>query len=155
MKEQTTNMIKLKFIYNKVVLKITNKTHKIVTFGRTEMMGVLDLRSLGFYKIVILWPDVQHRKLSYCQLKSIDKPSFASDLESICQDLLQIDDLNELAVQYNCRLLSLLDKHAPVISKTLFVHPKVPWFSPNLNYLKRQRRKAEKLWRSDLLNPDS
>ena len=51
MKEQTTNMIKLKFIQNKVVLKITNKTNKTVTFGRTEMMGILDLRSLGFYKI--------------------------------------------------------------------------------------------------------
>ena len=51
MKEQTTNMIKLKFIRNKVVLKITNKMHETVTFGRTEMIGVLDLRSLGFYKI--------------------------------------------------------------------------------------------------------
>ena len=51
MKEQTTNMIKLKFIQNKVVLKVTNKTHKIVTFGRTEMMGIVDLRSLGFDKI--------------------------------------------------------------------------------------------------------
>ena len=51
MKEQNTNMIKLKFIRNKAVLKITNKTHEIVTFGRTEMMGTVDLRSLGFYKI--------------------------------------------------------------------------------------------------------
>ena len=51
MKEQTTNMIKLKFIRNKAVLKITNKTHKTVTFGRTEMIGIVDLRSLGFYKI--------------------------------------------------------------------------------------------------------
>ena len=51
MKEQTTNMIKVKFIQNKAVLKITNKTHKTVTFGRTEMMGILDLRVLGFYKI--------------------------------------------------------------------------------------------------------
>ena len=51
MKEQTTNMIKLKFIPNKGVLKITNKTHETVTFGRTEMMGSVDLRSLGFYKI--------------------------------------------------------------------------------------------------------
>ena len=50
MKEQTTNMIKLKFIRNKVVLKITNKTCK-TTFGRTGMMGIVDLRSLGFYKI--------------------------------------------------------------------------------------------------------
>ena len=36
--EQTTNMIKLKFIRNKSVLKVTNKTHESVTFGRTEMM---------------------------------------------------------------------------------------------------------------------
>ena len=50
-KEQTTNMIKLKFIRNKAVLKVTNKTHESVTFGRTEMMGIVDLRSLGFYKI--------------------------------------------------------------------------------------------------------
>ena len=51
MKEQTTNMIKLKFIWNKVVLKIKNKTHETTTFGKTNMMGVVDLRSLGFYKI--------------------------------------------------------------------------------------------------------
>ena len=51
MKEQTTNMIKLKVIRNKAVLKITNKTHETVTFGRIEMMGIVDLRSLGFYKI--------------------------------------------------------------------------------------------------------
>ena len=51
MKEQTTNMIKLKFIQNKAVLKIKNKTHETITVGRTDMMGVVDLRSLGFYKI--------------------------------------------------------------------------------------------------------
>ena len=51
MKEQTTNMIKLKFVRNKVALKITNKTHETVTFDRTEVMGIVDLRSLGFYKI--------------------------------------------------------------------------------------------------------
>ena len=51
MKEQTTNMIKLKFIRNKAVLKITNKTDETVSFGRTKMIGIVDLRSLGFYKI--------------------------------------------------------------------------------------------------------
>ena len=50
-KEQATNMIKLKFIRNMMVLKITNKTHETMTFGQTEMIGVVDLRSLGFYKI--------------------------------------------------------------------------------------------------------
>ena len=51
MKSQTTNMIKLKFIWNKVVLKVMNKMCKTVTFDRTDRMGVVDLRSLGFYKI--------------------------------------------------------------------------------------------------------
>ena len=51
MKEQATSMIKLKFTRNKAVLKITNNTHETVTFGQTEMIGVVDLRSLGFYKI--------------------------------------------------------------------------------------------------------
>ena len=37
-KEQTTNMIKLKFIRNKAALKVTNKTCETVIFGRTEMM---------------------------------------------------------------------------------------------------------------------
>ena len=50
-KEQTTNMIKLKFIRNKAVLKITNKTQETVTFGWTEMIGAVNLRLLGFYKI--------------------------------------------------------------------------------------------------------
>ena len=44
-------MIKLKFIRNKAVLKVKNKTHETVTFDRTDMMGTVDLRSLGFYKI--------------------------------------------------------------------------------------------------------
>ena len=51
MKEQTIDMIKLKFIRNKAVLKIMNKTHETVTFDRTKMMGIVDLRTLGFYKI--------------------------------------------------------------------------------------------------------
>ena len=51
MKEQAMNMIKLKLIRNKAVLKITSNMHETVTFGWTEMIGVIDLRSLGFYKI--------------------------------------------------------------------------------------------------------
>ena len=42
MREQATSMSKLKFIRNKAVLKITNKTHETVTFGQTEMIGVVE-----------------------------------------------------------------------------------------------------------------
>ena len=51
MQEQVTVMIKLKFIMDRVTLKVTNITQKTVTFDPTERIGILDLRSLGYYKI--------------------------------------------------------------------------------------------------------
>ena len=39
MKEQTTNMIKLKFIRSKAVLKVTNKAHESVTFWKYKNDG--------------------------------------------------------------------------------------------------------------------
>ena len=51
MQEQVTNMIKFKFIMKRVTLKITNNTHETVMLDPTEMIGILDLKSLGYYKI--------------------------------------------------------------------------------------------------------
>ena len=50
-KEQMTLMMKLKFIRNRAMLKVTNSTHDTVTFNPADMLGVVDLRSLGYYKI--------------------------------------------------------------------------------------------------------
>ena len=51
MNEQVTNMIKLKFIRNRSTPKIANNTPETMTFDKTEMIQILDLRSLGYYKI--------------------------------------------------------------------------------------------------------
>ena len=50
-KEQKTLTMKLKFIRNRVIFTVTNSTHKTVTFDPKEMLGIVDLRSLGYYKI--------------------------------------------------------------------------------------------------------
>ena len=50
-KEQKTLTMKLKFIRNRATFKLTNSTHETVTFDPKEMLGVVDLRSLGYYKI--------------------------------------------------------------------------------------------------------
>ena len=49
--EHITSMIKLKFIRNKAILKITNNTNDMVTFDRKDIIGTLDIRSLGYYKV--------------------------------------------------------------------------------------------------------
>ena len=50
-KEQMTLMMKLKFIRNRVMLKVTNSTQEKVTFDPTHMVGEVDLRSLWYYKV--------------------------------------------------------------------------------------------------------
>ena len=50
-REQMTLTMKLKFIRNRAIFKVTNSTHQTVTFDPKEMLGIVDMRSLGYYKI--------------------------------------------------------------------------------------------------------
>ena len=43
--------MKLKFIRNRTTIKVTNSTHESVTFDPKEMLGIVDLRSVVYYKI--------------------------------------------------------------------------------------------------------
>ena len=49
-KDQMTLTMKLKFIRNRATLKVTNSTQEKVTFDPADMVGIVDLRSLGYYK---------------------------------------------------------------------------------------------------------
>ena len=44
-------MIKLKFTCNAAILDIVNNGTEIIIFSPEEMLGTVDLRSLGYYKI--------------------------------------------------------------------------------------------------------
>ena len=46
-----TLMMKLKFIRNRATLKVTNSTQEKVTFDPADMLGIVDMRSLGYYKV--------------------------------------------------------------------------------------------------------
>ena len=50
-KEKKTLTMKLKFIRNRAIFKVTNSMHEAVTFHPKEVLGIIDLRSLGYYKI--------------------------------------------------------------------------------------------------------
>ena len=44
-------MLKIKFITNKAMLDITNNMREIIIFDEKTSIGILDLRSLGYYKV--------------------------------------------------------------------------------------------------------
>ena len=49
--QKTPMMLKLKFVRNKAMLDMTNNTRETLIFDIRTMIGIIDLRSLGYYKI--------------------------------------------------------------------------------------------------------
>src|SRR5688572_10377690 len=82
---------------------------------------------------------------SFRCIKSIDIEQFCSDLENSTMIKSPSSDLNELVQQYNTTLSALLDKHAPLTTKT--VKKSNPWFTSDLKKLKAACRRAERKWR--------
>ena len=64
-------MLKLKFIRNKATLGITNNMRETVIFDKKTSIGILDLRSLGYYKIK--QGILQQNLDKYYQFEEVDK----------------------------------------------------------------------------------
>ena len=70
-KEQYTVILKLKFVRNCASLDVTNNTEETVIFKPKQMLGILDLRSLGYYKIK---QGVLQQNLSKCyHVESVER----------------------------------------------------------------------------------
>ena len=50
-KAQNMMMLKLKFMYNLATMDVTNSSLYIVIFDPKGMLGMLDLRLVGYFKI--------------------------------------------------------------------------------------------------------
>ena len=87
------------------------------------------------------------KKITYWELDRIDADLFLSDLLTLPLLTVPSDDLDELLLQYNSCLSSLLDKHAPVRSKVITVRPPNPWVSAEVLDIQRKCRSVERWWR--------
>ena len=66
-----TMVLKLKFVRNFASLDVTNNTQETVIFNPNQMLGILNLRSLGYYKIK---QGVLQQNLSKCyHFESVEK----------------------------------------------------------------------------------
>ena len=57
-------------------------------------------------------------------------------------------NLGELVYEYNTTLKSLLDRHAPLKTKTITLRPAALWYTEELRSQKKKRRALERRWRS-------
>ena len=84
----------------------------------------------------LLKPSLTVREISYRKLKAIRLEAFKDDLElsDPCRNTPQ--NLDDLVACYNSTLTSILDKHAPLITKTVTVRAQVPWFNDDIKNAK-------------------
>ena len=78
-------MLKLKFIRNKAMLDITNNTRETVIFDKKTSIGILDLRSLGYYKIK--QGVLQQNLNTYYQFEEVDR--ICADFNRIIEEKKQ------------------------------------------------------------------
>lgn len=99
------------------------------------------------FNIPVAKPPLPKKEINYRNLKSIDIECFSKDIQNSIMMNLETDDVDELANAYNSVLSDLINKHAPLKTKVITVHPAAPWYSDEIAAARRQRRKAERKWR--------
>ena len=100
------------------------------------------LSNLDFPKATFVTKSISFRKI-----KNMDTVAFKADLTSICAELISIDSFEKLVSDFNSKLESCLDKHAPLVTKLIKDRPNTPWFTPEIKDAKLKCRKAERTWR--------
>ena len=94
-----------------------------------------------------------HKKqtIRYRKIHAIDSDSFRVDIKN--SNLMQTDneDVTELINDYNEILTGLLDKHAPVIEKKVYVRANSPWYTDEIRLAKVAKRQVERRWVSNKL----
>ena len=95
----------------------------------------------------------EKHKITY-RSKNVDRVAFTKDINDKLLALPLTNDLSERITNYNTALAEVVNKHAPILSKTITVVPDTPWFDAEYSNLRKLRRKAEKKFRKSHLDAD-
>ena len=99
------------------------------------------------FNIPVAKPPLPKKTIKFRRLKAIDQDTLRADI--LNSDLVKTpkDNLTELVDQYNTVLGDILDKHAPVIEKSIYIKPDTQWYTDEIRTEKRKRRQLECKWR--------
>ena len=111
-----------------------------------------DLISDHFYVVANLQIPSNHRRtipqtIKYRKLQSINMEAFEADIQN--SDLITYPKTNALVLQYNSVLHTLINLHAPFVTKNISIKSTNPWMTPAILASKRYRRYLEGVWRSN------
>ena len=99
------------------------------------------------FEISIKHQSVNIKTINFRNIKKIDSQQLRCDITANYATIPENLNFTDMVTNYNKVMLSIIDKHAPVRSKTVKVVPRAPWFDTEYATLRRHRRKAEKKYR--------
>ncbi len=90
-------------------------------------------------------PPLPSKLISFRKLSAIDVNRLKLDIAvgELCKHTPST--LTELALLYDAMLSDILEKHAPVVTKQVVLHPQVLWYTDGVRTEKRKKRKAESI----------
>ena len=84
-------------------------------------------------------PRFPTKQISFRRLHTIDPDAFAADFDRLSLITDPSDNLDEFVRQYNDDLRSLIDNHAPFVTKTVVLRPSAPWISETTRLTSERR----------------
>ncbi|XP_053405136.1 uncharacterized protein LOC128558892 [Mercenaria mercenaria] len=130
---------------------------EVVDPGLTDSNGKLTRDHFAVsFNARVSKPAPIRKTVTFRKMGSIDVKAFKNDLNSFTflgQDDA-VTDLDEIVNSFNSNLTLLVDKHAPVKTKTIVLRPTCPWFNEELHDAKHIKRKLERNWRRTKLTID-
>ena len=138
-------------------LVITRSDDDIVSNLSIDSPFVISDHAAVHFHLMLKKPVFDKKLITFRKLRSIDFDSFGSDVTNSSLSSLfatPLPCLDDLISQYNDVLSSILDIHAPVKTKTITLRPAAPWYSEEINNLKKDRRRLERRWRRTKLPVD-
>ena len=90
-------------------------------------------------------PDRVKQKVTSRNLRRIDPTRFQTDVSRVASSLAECPDC-ELLEEFNASLRNVLDRNAPLVTRTVTARPSAPWITEEVKAAKCNLRKAEMRW---------
>ena len=93
-------------------------------------------------------PKADKKTITFRSYRNVNQESISDEIRSHLVEADVPDPTAEnLTLHYNGSLASLQEMHFPMITKHILVKPDAPWYDHTIASLRRQRRRAERIWR--------
>ncbi len=136
-----------------------NTLDLVLTRSSDDLINSVDIDGLfsdhnSRCKLNVNKPEYTKNIVTYRKLKAINHEDFACDIMNSDLITKPHSDLPALIDQYNSTLSTVLDKHAPLKTRSFTQRPNNPWYNDEIAEAKRKRKRLERKWRKTKLQID-